>query len=273
MSALPRPRTSSRSRRDARSAAAACRRLRVEGRVQGVGFRPARPPARAASSRSRAGCATTRAASSSRSRATPPRSRRSCDPLVADAPPLARRRATCAPADAAPTGARGFAIARQRRAARAPTRSSRPTPPPARTACASCSTPPTGATATRSSTARTAARATRSSAASPTTAPRTTMAGFAMCPACRAEYEDPADRRFHAQPIACPACGPQARLIGGEAWPRRSTRSRGGRGAARRRDRRGQGARRLPPRLPRRRRARLSPRCARASSARTSRSR
>lgn len=38
--------------------------------------------------------------------------------------------------------------------------------------------------------------------------PNTTMGGFAMCPACRAEYEDPTDRRFHAQPIACPACGP-----------------------------------------------------------------
>lgn len=30
-----------------------------------------------------------------------------------------------------------------------------------------------------------------------------------MCDACRAEYRDPADRRFHAQPIACPACGPE----------------------------------------------------------------
>lgn len=37
----------------------------------------------------------------------------------------------------------------------------------------------------------------------------TTMAGFAMCPACLAEYENPADRRFHAQPIACPDCGPR----------------------------------------------------------------
>jgi hydrogenase maturation protein HypF len=42
--------------------------------------------------------------------------------------------------------------------------------------------------------------------------PQTTMAGFAMCPACRAEYEDPADRRFHAQPNACPDCGPRVRL-------------------------------------------------------------
>jgi hydrogenase maturation protein HypF len=41
---------------------------------------------------------------------------------------------------------------------------------------------------------------------------RTTMAGFAMCAACRAEYDDPADRRFHAQPNACPECGPTVRL-------------------------------------------------------------
>jgi hydrogenase maturation protein HypF len=39
--------------------------------------------------------------------------------------------------------------------------------------------------------------------------PRTTMASFEMCPRCRAEYEDPADRRFHAQPNACPDCGPR----------------------------------------------------------------
>ena len=49
--------------------------------------------------------------------------------------------------------------------------------------------------------------------------PHTTMAGFEMCPACRAEYDDPADRRFHAQPNACPDCGPRVRLAyagGGE---------------------------------------------------------
>lgn len=38
---------------------------------------------------------------------------------------------------------------------------------------------------------------------------QTTMAAFPMCPACRAEYENPADRRFHAQPVACPVCGPR----------------------------------------------------------------
>jgi hydrogenase maturation protein HypF len=39
--------------------------------------------------------------------------------------------------------------------------------------------------------------------------PSTTMAAFPMCAACDAEYHDPANRRFHAQPNACPQCGPQ----------------------------------------------------------------
>ncbi|MBA2504891.1 MAG: carbamoyltransferase HypF, partial [Thermoleophilaceae bacterium] len=42
--------------------------------------------------------------------------------------------------------------------------------------------------------------------------PNTTMAGFEMCAACQAEYDDPADRRFHAQPNACPDCGPRVTL-------------------------------------------------------------
>lgn len=43
--------------------------------------------------------------------------------------------------------------------------------------------------------------------------PFTTMAPFAMCDACAAEYHDPADRRFHAQPVCCPDCGPRLRLV------------------------------------------------------------
>jgi hydrogenase maturation protein HypF len=51
--------------------------------------------------------------------------------------------------------------------------------------------------------------------------PNTTMAGFAMCDACAAEYRDPADRRFHAQPVCCPACGPRVALLApdGRALP------------------------------------------------------
>jgi hydrogenase maturation protein HypF len=45
--------------------------------------------------------------------------------------------------------------------------------------------------------------------------PATTMACFPLCPDCRREYTDPADRRFHAQPICCPACGPRLRLLDG----------------------------------------------------------
>ena len=39
--------------------------------------------------------------------------------------------------------------------------------------------------------------------------PNTTMAAFELCDDCLAEYHDPTDRRFHAQPTACPVCGPQ----------------------------------------------------------------
>src|SRR5262249_34906271 len=49
--------------------------------------------------------------------------------------------------------------------------------------------------------------------------PRTTMADFPMCPACAREYHDPADRRFHAQPVACSACGPRLRLIAPDGTP------------------------------------------------------
>ena len=34
------------------------------------------------------------------------------------------------------------------------------------------------------------------------------MRGWPMCPDCAREYNDPLDRRFHAQPVACPVCGP-----------------------------------------------------------------
>ncbi len=42
--------------------------------------------------------------------------------------------------------------------------------------------------------------------------PKTTMGSFKMCSLCQSEYENPSDRRFHAQPNACPACGPTLRL-------------------------------------------------------------
>jgi len=39
--------------------------------------------------------------------------------------------------------------------------------------------------------------------------PETTMKEFQMCGKCSSEYNDILDRRFHAQPIACNACGPE----------------------------------------------------------------
>jgi len=44
--------------------------------------------------------------------------------------------------------------------------------------------------------------------------PNTTMSRFKMCAACQAEYDDPANRRFHAQPNACPVCGPHVWFLG-----------------------------------------------------------
>ena len=40
----------------------------------------------------------------------------------------------------------------------------------------------------------------------------TTMVEFTLCAACQQEYDNPADRRFHAQPNACPDCGPHCWL-------------------------------------------------------------
>ncbi|GAA2737665.1 carbamoyltransferase HypF [Actinocorallia aurantiaca] len=49
----------------------------------------------------------------------------------------------------------------------------------------------------------------------------TTMSSFVLCADCEREYQDPSDRRFHAQPVCCPRCGPTLRLLGtdGEAVP------------------------------------------------------
>lgn len=41
---------------------------------------------------------------------------------------------------------------------------------------------------------------------------QTSMAKFALCPSCDSEYRNVADRRFHAEPNACPICGPQLSL-------------------------------------------------------------
>jgi hydrogenase maturation protein HypF len=43
--------------------------------------------------------------------------------------------------------------------------------------------------------------------------PNTTMKEFQMCERCHAEYHDIHNRRYHAQPNACPVCGPQVALL------------------------------------------------------------
>ena len=41
----------------------------------------------------------------------------------------------------------------------------------------------------------------------------TSMKKFRMCPECLREYRDVEDRRFHAQPIGCPSCGPSMKVL------------------------------------------------------------
>lgn len=41
----------------------------------------------------------------------------------------------------------------------------------------------------------------------------TTMSDFTLCPNCNNEYNDVANRRFHAQPVACPVCGPLVEIL------------------------------------------------------------
>ncbi|MBV6626313.1 MAG: carbamoyltransferase HypF [Rivularia sp. (in: Bacteria)] len=47
----------------------------------------------------------------------------------------------------------------------------------------------------------------------------TSMGMFAMCPQCSKEYADIENRRFHAQPVACYTCGPQAWLERADGKP------------------------------------------------------
>ncbi len=172
--------------------------------MQGVGFRAhvyrLAERARAAP----AGCSTTSAGCCSRSRRDPETVAAFLARLTADAPPLARGRAGGAP------GARAGAATPASRSCRSRSGGESRAPISRRhgdlrgTACASCSIPPIAATAIRSSTAPTAGRGSRSSAASPTTARSPRWPASRCAASCQAEYDDPVDRRFHAQPNACP---------------------------------------------------------------------
>lgn len=48
---------------------------------------------------------------------------------------------------------------------------------------------------------------------------QTTMRAFVMCPACEQEYNSLEDRRYHAQPNACPVCGPKLELTAQDGSP------------------------------------------------------
>lgn len=47
----------------------------------------------------------------------------------------------------------------------------------------------------------------------------TSMSAFAMCPECEGEYNNVENRRFHAQPVACHTCGPNAWLERADGKP------------------------------------------------------
>lgn len=49
--------------------------------------------------------------------------------------------------------------------------------------------------------------------ASPFDRQNTTMNSFAFCDACEAAYNDPTDRRYHAQTFGCKECGPKLQLF------------------------------------------------------------
>lgn len=78
----------------------------------------------------------------------------------------------------------------------------------------------------------------------------TTLAGFALCPACDADYQQPASRRFHAEAHLLPGLRPAAALpgCGGRAASRRPAGTGAGH-AARRRHRGDKKQRRLSPGL------------------------
>jgi hydrogenase maturation protein HypF len=191
-------------------------RVRVEGIVQGVGFRPfvhalAGRLGLAGLVGNDAGGVFVEVEGAAET------VERFLEALSAEAPPLAViERVTATPL--APTGTRGFAITASRGGGRRQTLVS-----PDTATCADC----------LAELADPADRRYRYPFINctncgprftivrdvPYDRPATTMAAFAMCESCAREYADPADRRFHAQPVCCPACGPALRLLDRDGRP------------------------------------------------------
>ena len=48
---------------------------------------------------------------------------------------------------------------------------------------------------------------------------QTSLASFPLCADCQREYTDPIDRRFHAETTCCPACGPRLSLLDAAGLP------------------------------------------------------
>ena len=171
------------------------------------------PPRRRARARA-AGCATTAPACSSRSRATSPRVDRAVPRVLADEPPPLARVAVEVTATAIPVGGRRRVRDRRRAAA-----AGAPTAPVERRHRHVRRLPGRGRRPGRPALPLPVHQLHRLRAplhdralASPTTGRPRRWPASRCAPACRAEYDDPADRRFHAQPNACPACGPRLRV-------------------------------------------------------------
>lgn len=190
------------------------RRWTVEGRVQGVGFRPfvyrlAHAHGLDGWVQNSGGVVHIHGEGSARALAGFEQD------LIARAPPLARPRLAAAQPAACEDAAAGFRIIGS--AAEA---SARIHVPPDQFACDDCLAEMRDPQARRHrypfiNCTQCGPRYTIIRAM-PYDRPNTTMADFPLCADCAREYGDPLDRRFHAQPLACPVCGPRLRWRRGE---------------------------------------------------------
>jgi hydrogenase maturation protein HypF len=191
--------------------------LRVEGVVQGVGFRPFVHGA--ATARGLAGWVRNRRDGVGVEVEGPGPAVEDFLAALRDAPPPAARVDRIRVRTLRPAGERGFRIL-----ASAGGAAVRPALPADLAVCAACTaeTETPGARRHRypfTNCTRCGPRWTLIEAL-PYDRRRTAMRRFTPCAACADEYADPADRRFHAEPIACPACGPTLALVGADGTER-----------------------------------------------------